>query len=134
MEQRCVHVRDDERHSDHGQRGDVRRVRMHDGLDLRSRAINPEMKAIGRVRHPVAFEHVQVVIDQQEIIRADLVEAQTEAQHVVRARFVASGSHLAGKSGIVPSAASMRQVRASFWRADHSGKTKCCFIRSVVWR
>jgi hypothetical protein len=75
---------------------------MHDGPDMWPHAVNPEMKAVGRVRHPVAFEHVQVVVHQQEIVRPNLVKAEAEAQHVICARRVATGGRLARKSGIVP--------------------------------
>ena len=37
------------------------------------------MKAIGRVRHALSLQHVQVLVDQEEIAGADLVEAKAQA-------------------------------------------------------
>jgi hypothetical protein len=48
---------------------------VHDRAYGRARSINPEVKAVGWVRHPLAFQQVQIVVDQQKVSRRNLVEA-----------------------------------------------------------
>ena len=60
-----IHVRHLKRHFQHRQCGYVGRVSVDDAVHIRAGAVDPAVKAVGRVRHAVAFEYFQVFIDQQ---------------------------------------------------------------------
>lgn len=54
-----------------------------------------------RVRHPVAFENFEILVDNQQIVFGDLVEAQSQPLGVVRTRLLRTGGDLARQPGIV---------------------------------
>src|SRR5262249_12453203 len=64
-------------------------------------AIDPQVETVGRVGHALAFEHVEIVVDQQEVGGGDLLEAQSEAHHVVAAGPRPARGELAGQRRIV---------------------------------
>ena len=43
-------------------------------------AVDPQVKAVGRIGHALAFQHVQIVVHQQEVAGAHLVEAKPETR------------------------------------------------------
>ena len=101
VEHRRVHVGGDQRLADHRQRRAVWRMGVHDRVHVRPMAVNPQMEAIRRVHHAVAFEQLEIVVDQHDIAGARLVEAETEAQHPVGAGLVAARGDLAGERGLM---------------------------------
>ena len=60
------------------------------------------MKTIGRVGHALSLQHVQVLVDQEEVAGADLVEAKAQALGVECRTIAAASGDLAGQARIVP--------------------------------
>lgn len=94
-------MRDLQRYFQGRQRGDVQRVGVDDAVDVRAGAIDPAVEAIGRIRHAVPVEDVEVFVDQQQVAGADLVEAQAQLLGVVGPRLRAARGDLPGEPGVV---------------------------------
>ena len=54
---------------------------VHDRVHLRPVPVDPEVEAVRRVHHAVALQHVEVVVEQHDVARLCLVEAEAEAEH-----------------------------------------------------
>ena len=78
LEHGHVHVSDHKRCPEHGQRGHGGRMRMNDRLNVRAMTIDPKMKASRRIWDTMAINHVQVVINANEIAGTGLIEANSE--------------------------------------------------------
>src|SRR5439155_12057778 len=85
----------------HRQRRAVWRMGVHDGIHVGSMTVNPKVKAVRRIYHPVAGEQVEIVVDQYEIAGTRLVEAEAKAQHPIGAGPLAARCDLAGECGLV---------------------------------
>ncbi|MNV73266.1 hypothetical protein D3C71_1664050 [compost metagenome] len=101
IERAEVHVGNLQRHFQHRQGCNVGRMGVNDAVHIRSGAVHPTVKTIGRVGHAVAFEHLQVFVDQQQVARGDFVETQAQLLSVVSAGLRTTGGDLSGKAGIV---------------------------------
>src|SRR5262249_60399759 len=63
VEHRRVHVGRDERLASYRQRRAVRRMWVHNRVDVRSMAVNPEMEAVRRIHHAVALKETEISVD-----------------------------------------------------------------------
>ena len=96
-----VHVRDLQRHFQHRQRGHMGGVRVDDAVHIRTGTVHPAVEAIGRVRHAVAFKHLQVFVDQQQIAGSDFIKSQAQLLGVIGAGLWPAGGDLPGQTGVV---------------------------------
>src|SRR5215510_2896525 len=76
-------------------------MRMHDRGHVWAMAIDPQMEAVRWIHHSVAFQEIEIVVDQNDVDGARLVKAEAEAQHPVGAMAVTARGDLAGKRGLV---------------------------------
>ena len=70
---------------------------VNDRANLRTLPIDPQVKAVRRVGHALTFQHTQIVVDQQEVVSADLVQSEAEAHGPIGAGPVAAGCELSSK-------------------------------------
>ena len=86
--------------------GYVRRMGVHDGGAL---AVDRQVEAVGRVGHALsAFQHVQIIVHQQEVAGPNLVEAEPETRGPHGALGRAPGDEMPGEGPAMSSRASMR--------------------------
>src|SRR5215467_14596923 len=101
VKHRRVHVSRDERLASHRQRRAVRRMRVHNRIDVRSMAVNPQMETVRRIHHAVALNEVEIVVHQHNVAGARFIEAKAEAEHPVGVRLVTARSDLACERGLM---------------------------------
>ena len=88
-------------HFEHRQRGDMRRVRMDDAVHIRPPTVHPGVKTVGRVGNAVAFQNLQVLIDQQQIAGGYLIKTQAQLLRVIGARRWPAGGDLPSQTRVV---------------------------------
>jgi len=74
-----VHVRNGQLLAKHRQCRDMRRMRGEDAAHVGPGAIDPQMEPGGGIRHPIASDRMQVVVEEQQVARRHVVEALAEA-------------------------------------------------------
>ncbi|MNI76343.1 hypothetical protein D3C73_1325680 [compost metagenome] len=60
------------------------------------------MKTVGRVGHPAALLHTQVLVHHQQVASRDLVKAQAQALRVIAARLLRARRDLPGQARVMP--------------------------------
>src|SRR2546430_2175781 len=74
---------------------------VNDAIDIRARSIKPAMKKIRGIWHTPPLEHVQILVDEKQISRRDLIEADAELLRIKSAGPLAAISYLSRKSGVM---------------------------------
>src|SRR6476469_1656807 len=72
-----------------------------DAVHVSAVPVDPEMKAVRGIGHSLALDDVQIVVDQDDVVRRRLVEAETETQHVIGAGRLAARSDLSCERGLM---------------------------------
>ncbi|MNP32322.1 hypothetical protein D3C76_1254960 [compost metagenome] len=73
-------------------------MRMDDAIHIRPGPVEPAVEAIGRVRHALALEHLEVLIDHQQVRSADLVKPKAQALRIIGARYFGTCGDLPGQA------------------------------------
>ncbi|MCY1541759.1 hypothetical protein D9M68_774610 [compost metagenome] len=101
MQRRHVHLGDHQRLAGRGQRGRPWRMGVDDGVHVRPRLIDPQVKARGRIGHALSRQRMQVAVHFDEVRRRGLVEAQAEPQRPVGAWPLRTHADLSGQAGLL---------------------------------
>ena len=95
------------------------------------------MKPVGGVGHPITVEDIEVLVDEQEVTRGDLVEAQAQPLRVVRAGSLGAAGDLAGETGIVAGVEQRTAGQCDFFRGAsglnrrHDGPDRLVLVSSA---
>src|SRR5262249_2548686 len=83
------------------QRRAIGRMRVHDRGHVSPMTVNPQVEAVRWIHHTIAFDEIEIVVDEHDVAGARLIEAETKAKHPVGAWPITAGGDLAGECGLV---------------------------------
>lgn len=127
-------MRDRQRHFQHRQGGGVQRVGVDDAVHVRAGAVHPAVETVGRVGHALALEHLEVLVDPQQVAGGNLVEAQPQLLGVVGAGLLGTAGDLPGQAGIMAALEEDSAGQGQFCRAVHVLSSRLvCICRSACW-